>query len=252
MAPAEPSHPPDGGGPEGSQCVPLPGESASWTILAFNEDSTPGAQSEESRTPPTRSCRPAAGLTPSPREVALSVCGRAAAGPRLAQLAGPSTGQCGAQRWPASTGGARELSAAPGPATGTPEWRSRSQQERAAGPQPQKKKSIGAIYHVNRKKEGKIPRTISATALDLRTSPSLIITLTSEAGENDKAVQTRLTFTYSEKYPDEAPFMPYSPRKTSRRQNVSNILKLIGTTSGRNPWRSGALDFSISCARKVK
>lgn len=43
--------------------------------------------------------------------------------------------------------------------------------------------------------------------------PSFTITVTSEAGENDETVQTTLKFTYSEKYPDEAPFMKYSPRK---------------------------------------
>uniref|UniRef100_A0A8C2SDB1 RWD domain-containing protein n=1 Tax=Capra hircus TaxID=9925 RepID=A0A8C2SDB1_CAPHI len=35
--------------------------------------------------------------------------------------------------------------------------------------------------------------------------PNFTITVTSEAGENDETVQTTLKFTYSEKYPDEAP-----------------------------------------------
>ncbi|KAI4555198.1 hypothetical protein MJT46_015584 [Ovis ammon polii x Ovis aries] len=35
--------------------------------------------------------------------------------------------------------------------------------------------------------------------------PSFTITVTSEAGENDETVQITLKFTYSEKYPDDAP-----------------------------------------------
>ena len=35
--------------------------------------------------------------------------------------------------------------------------------------------------------------------------PSLTITVTSQAGENDETVQTTLKFTHSQKYPDEAP-----------------------------------------------
>ena len=43
--------------------------------------------------------------------------------------------------------------------------------------------------------------------------PRFTITVTSEAGENVEIAQATLKFTYSEKYPDEAPLHKYSPRK---------------------------------------
>uniref|UniRef100_A0A8C4MC96 Uncharacterized protein n=1 Tax=Equus asinus TaxID=9793 RepID=A0A8C4MC96_EQUAS len=61
-----------------------------------------------------------------------------------------------------------------------------------------------------------------------RKSPSFTITLTSEAGENSKPVQTTFKFTYSEKHPDEAPLRcNILPGKYLEDKDVSGTLKLL-------------------------
>ncbi|KAH0508502.1 Protein FAM26D [Microtus ochrogaster] len=57
--------------------------------------------------------------------------------------------------------------------------------------------------------------------------PSFTITVTSEAGENDETVQTTLKFTYSEKYPDEAPLYEIFSQENLEDNDVSDILKLL-------------------------
>ena len=51
--------------------------------------------------------------------------------------------------------------------------------------------------------------------------------MTSEAGENDETVQTTLKFTYSEKYPDEAPLYEIFSQLNLDDNDVSDILKLL-------------------------
>ncbi|EPY74568.1 hypothetical protein CB1_001970006 [Camelus ferus] len=57
--------------------------------------------------------------------------------------------------------------------------------------------------------------------------PSFTITVTSEAGENDETVQATLKFTYSEKYPDEAPLYEIFSQLNLEDTDVSDILKLL-------------------------
>ena len=57
--------------------------------------------------------------------------------------------------------------------------------------------------------------------------PNFTITVTSEAGENDETVQTTLKFTYSEKYPDEAPLYEIFTQLNLEDNNVADILKLL-------------------------
>ncbi|EHB04770.1 RWD domain-containing protein 1 [Heterocephalus glaber] len=56
--------------------------------------------------------------------------------------------------------------------------------------------------------------------------PSFTVTVTSEAGENDETVQTALKFTYSEKYPDEAPLYEIFSQENLKNNDVIDILKL--------------------------
>ena len=51
--------------------------------------------------------------------------------------------------------------------------------------------------------------------------------MTSEAGENDETVQTILKFTYSEKYPDEAPLYEIFAQLNLEDNDVADILKLL-------------------------
>uniref|UniRef100_A0A671EF16 RWD domain-containing protein n=1 Tax=Rhinolophus ferrumequinum TaxID=59479 RepID=A0A671EF16_RHIFE len=60
------------------------------------------------------------------------------------------------------------------------------------------------------------------------------VTVTSEAGENDKTVQTTLKFTYSEKHPDEAPFYELFPQENLEDNDVSGILKLLALQAEEN------------------
>ncbi|XP_033619295.1 RWD domain-containing protein 1-like [Fukomys damarensis] len=57
--------------------------------------------------------------------------------------------------------------------------------------------------------------------------PSFSITVTSEAGVNDETVQTTLKFTYSEKYPDEAPLYEIFSQENLEDNDVIDILKLL-------------------------
>ncbi|XP_032195626.1 RWD domain-containing protein 1 isoform X1 [Mustela erminea] len=64
--------------------------------------------------------------------------------------------------------------------------------------------------------------------------PSFTITVTSEAGENDETVQTTLKFTYSEKYPDEAPLYEIFSQENLEDSDVSEILKLLALQAEEN------------------
>ncbi|XP_057384014.1 RWD domain-containing protein 1 isoform X2 [Balaenoptera acutorostrata] len=64
--------------------------------------------------------------------------------------------------------------------------------------------------------------------------PSFTITVTSEAGENDETVQTTLKFTYSEKYPDEAPLYEIFSQLNLDDNDVSDILKLLALQAEEN------------------
>ncbi|XP_029080173.1 RWD domain-containing protein 1 isoform X1 [Monodon monoceros] len=64
--------------------------------------------------------------------------------------------------------------------------------------------------------------------------PSFTITVTSEAGENDETVQTTLKFTYSEKYPDEAPLYEIFSQLNLDDNDVSDILKLLALQTEEN------------------
>ncbi|KAI4542863.1 hypothetical protein MG293_006989 [Ovis ammon polii] len=54
--------------------------------------------------------------------------------------------------------------------------------------------------------------------------PNFTVTVTSEAGENDETVQTTLKFTYSEKYPDEAPLYEIFTQLNLEDNSVADIL----------------------------
>ncbi|KAF5929747.1 hypothetical protein HPG69_002471, partial [Diceros bicornis minor] len=60
------------------------------------------------------------------------------------------------------------------------------------------------------------------------------ITVTSEAGENDETVRTTLKFTYSEKYPDEAPLYEMFTQEHLEDNHVSDILKLLALQAEEN------------------
>nr|XP_035141534.1 LOW QUALITY PROTEIN: RWD domain-containing protein 1-like [Callithrix jacchus] len=60
------------------------------------------------------------------------------------------------------------------------------------------------------------------------------ITVTSEAGENDETVQTTLKFTYSEKYPDEAPLYEIFSQENLEDNDISDILKLLALQAEEN------------------
>ncbi|KAG5207715.1 hypothetical protein MJG53_005820 [Ovis ammon polii x Ovis aries] len=64
--------------------------------------------------------------------------------------------------------------------------------------------------------------------------PHFTITVTSEAGENDETVQTTLKFTYSEKYPDEAPLYEIFTQLNLEDNNVADILKLLALQAEEN------------------
>ncbi|EHB15019.1 RWD domain-containing protein 1 [Heterocephalus glaber] len=64
--------------------------------------------------------------------------------------------------------------------------------------------------------------------------PSFTITVTSEAGENDETVQTTLKFTYSEKYPDEAPLYEIFSQENLEDNDVIDILKLLALQAEEN------------------
>ncbi|KAM9768679.1 RWD domain-containing protein 1-like [Dama dama] len=64
--------------------------------------------------------------------------------------------------------------------------------------------------------------------------PSFTITVTTEAGENDETVQTTLKFTYSEKYPDEAPLYDIFARLNLEDNDVADILKLLALQAEEN------------------
>ena len=64
--------------------------------------------------------------------------------------------------------------------------------------------------------------------------PSFNITVTSEAGENDETVQTILKFTYSEKYPDEAPLYEIFAQVNLEDNDVADILKLLALQAEEN------------------
>uniref|UniRef100_G3UCP9 RWD domain-containing protein 1 n=1 Tax=Loxodonta africana TaxID=9785 RepID=G3UCP9_LOXAF len=66
------------------------------------------------------------------------------------------------------------------------------------------------------------------------TPPSFTITVTSEAGENDETVQTTLKFTYSEKYPDDAPLYEIFSQENLTDSDVSDILKLLALQAEEN------------------
>uniref|UniRef100_A0A2K5S8L8 RWD domain-containing protein n=1 Tax=Cebus imitator TaxID=2715852 RepID=A0A2K5S8L8_CEBIM len=54
-----------------------------------------------------------------------------------------------------------------------------------------------------------------------------VLSENSPTGENDETVQTTLKFTYSEKYPDEAPHYEIFSQENLEDNNVSDILKLL-------------------------
>uniref|UniRef100_A0A452EN62 RWD domain-containing protein 1 n=1 Tax=Capra hircus TaxID=9925 RepID=A0A452EN62_CAPHI len=64
--------------------------------------------------------------------------------------------------------------------------------------------------------------------------PSFTITVTSEAGENDENVQTTLKFTYSEKYPDDAPLYEIFAQLNLEDNDVADILKLLALQAEEN------------------
>ncbi|ERE81297.1 RWD domain-containing protein 1 [Cricetulus griseus] len=66
------------------------------------------------------------------------------------------------------------------------------------------------------------------------TPPSFTITVTSEAEENDETVQTTLKFTYSEKYPDEAPLYEIFSQENLEDNDISDILKLLALQAEEN------------------
>lgn len=80
--------------------------------------------------------------------------------------------------------------------------------------------------------------------------PSFTITVTSEAGENDETVQISLKFTYSEKYPDEAPLYEIFSQLNLEGNDVSDILQLLALQAEENLGM--VMIFSDSCARKIK
>ncbi|KAI5226017.1 Rwd Domain-Containing Protein 1 [Manis pentadactyla] len=65
--------------------------------------------------------------------------------------------------------------------------------------------------------------------------PSFSITVTSGAGENDDTVQTALKFTYSKKYPDEAPLYDIFSQENLEDNDVSDTLKLLAITGREKP-----------------
>ncbi|EHB09392.1 RWD domain-containing protein 1 [Heterocephalus glaber] len=58
--------------------------------------------------------------------------------------------------------------------------------------------------------------------------------MTSGAGENDETVQTTLKFTYSEKYPDEAPLNEIFSQENLEDNDVIDILKLLALQAKEN------------------
>ncbi|KAB0386292.1 hypothetical protein FD755_001248 [Muntiacus reevesi] len=64
--------------------------------------------------------------------------------------------------------------------------------------------------------------------------PSFTITVTSEAGENDETVQTTLKFTYSEKYPYEAPLYEIFTQLNLEDNDTADILKLLALQAEEN------------------
>uniref|UniRef100_A0A4W2BR90 RWD domain-containing protein 1 n=1 Tax=Bos indicus x Bos taurus TaxID=30522 RepID=A0A4W2BR90_BOBOX len=72
--------------------------------------------------------------------------------------------------------------------------------------------------------------------------PSFTITVISEAGENDETVQTTLKFTYSEKYPDEAPLYEIFTQLNLENNDVADILKLLALQAEEN---LGIVDESL-------
>ncbi|EHB12247.1 RWD domain-containing protein 1 [Heterocephalus glaber] len=64
--------------------------------------------------------------------------------------------------------------------------------------------------------------------------PSFAVTVTAEAGENDETVQTALKFTYSEKYPDEAPLYEIFSQENLADNDVIDILKLLALQAEEN------------------
>ncbi|EHB07562.1 RWD domain-containing protein 1 [Heterocephalus glaber] len=58
--------------------------------------------------------------------------------------------------------------------------------------------------------------------------------VTSEAGENDESVQTALKFTYSEKYPVEAPLYEVFSQENLEDNDVIDILKLLALQAEEN------------------
>ncbi|KAK2112411.1 hypothetical protein P7K49_012158 [Saguinus oedipus] len=64
--------------------------------------------------------------------------------------------------------------------------------------------------------------------------PSFTITVISEAGENDETVQTTLKFTYSEKYPDEAPLYEIFSQENLEDNDISGILKVLALQAEEN------------------
>ncbi|EHB00687.1 RWD domain-containing protein 1, partial [Heterocephalus glaber] len=64
--------------------------------------------------------------------------------------------------------------------------------------------------------------------------PSFTITVTSEAGDNDEIVQTTLKFTYSEKYPDEAPLYEIFSQENLEDNDVIDIFKLLALQAEEN------------------
>uniref|UniRef100_A0A8C6QSN1 RWD domain-containing protein 1 n=1 Tax=Nannospalax galili TaxID=1026970 RepID=A0A8C6QSN1_NANGA len=78
--------------------------------------------------------------------------------------------------------------------------------------------------------------------------PSFTITVTSEAGENDETVQTTVKFTYSKKYPDEAPLYEIVSQENLEDNDVSDILKLLALQTEENLGM--VMIFSHSCIRQ--
>ncbi|KAJ8779766.1 hypothetical protein J1605_012253 [Eschrichtius robustus] len=75
---------------------------------------------------------------------------------------------------------------------------------------------------------------VQASTILSENPPSFTITVTSEAGENDETVQTTLKFTYSEKYPDEAPLYEIFSQLNLDDNDVSDILKLLALQAEEN------------------
>ncbi|KFO38550.1 RWD domain-containing protein 1, partial [Fukomys damarensis] len=60
--------------------------------------------------------------------------------------------------------------------------------------------------------------------------PRFSLTVTSEAGENEETVQTTLKFTYSGKYPNEAPLYEEFCQEALEDNNATDTLKVLSTT----------------------